>query len=420
MAVEDSAPPPSDAELVDLGAGVTLLPGLVDAHQHLVMDASTEGRRVAGASASDDELAWRRQGGRRRRRWPPVSPRCATSATAATSRSALRDELAADPAAGPRLVVSGPPLTTVGGHCWFLGGEVDGAEQVRAAVAERADRGVDVVKVFATGGNLTPGSDPGAAQFAPAELSELVAEVHRHGLPGRGARPRRDGIAAALSAGADTIEHFSFMTADSVVGDDALVDAVAAAGMQVVLTPGAVPGQPSPLPDAAAQLPLLLALQRRLVEVGVWVALGTDGGVAPNKPHDVMPYAVAMTTWTGRSPTDALTAATARAGEAVGLGGQVGVLRPGAAADVLAVNGDPTADVDALVDVVAVYRAGQRGGRRAAPTTRRTSPELALTERQAAMAAASVGTSSFLALMTGTPRRSAAASSTAPQKNATW
>ena len=85
-----------------------------------------------------------------------------------------------------------------------------------------------------------------------------------------------------------------------------------------------------------------------------------------------MPYAVAMATWTGRSATDALTAATARAGEAVGLGGEVGVLRPGAAADVLAVNGDPTVDVDALVDVVAVYRAGQRvaGALRRPPAVR--------------------------------------------------
>jgi imidazolonepropionase-like amidohydrolase len=370
VAVEDSAPPPSDAELVDLGADVTLLPGLVDAHQHLVMDASAGVVDVLNRS-SDDELA-------------AQARRAAAAALAAgvtTVRDlgdrgyvtlALRDELAAEPAAGPRLVVSGPPLTTVGGHCWFLGGEVDGVEQVRAAVAERAERGVDVVKVFATGGHLTPGSDPGAAQFAPDELSALVAEVHRYGLPVAVHAHGRDGIAAALSAGADTIEHFSFMTADSVVADDALVDAVVAAGMRVVLTPGSVPGKPSPLPDAAVQLPLLLALQRRLVEVGVWVALGTDGGVGPNKPHDVMPYAVAMTTWTGRSPMEALTAATARAGEAVGLGGQVGVLRPGAAADVLAVNGDPTVDVDALVDVVAVYRAGRRvaGALRRPPAVR--------------------------------------------------
>jgi imidazolonepropionase-like amidohydrolase len=358
VAVQDSAPPPSDAELVDLGEGVTVLPGLVDAHQHLVMDASLGVVDVL-TGATDAELAAQAR----------LAAAAALAAGVTTVRDlgdrgyvtlALRDELAADPGAGPRLVVSGPPLTTVGGHCWFLGGEVDGAQQARDAVAERADRGVDVVKVFATGGNLTPGSDPGAAQFEPAELAALVAEVPRHGLPVAVHAHGRDGIAAALSAGADTIEHFSFMTADSVVVDDALIDAVAAAGTHVVLTPGSAPGKQPPLGNIRAQLPLLLALQRRLVESGVWVALGTDGGVAPNKPHDVMPYAVAMTTWTGRSPIESLTAATARAGEAVGLGGQVGVLRPGAAADVLAVNGDPTADVDALVDVVAVYRAGQR------------------------------------------------------------
>jgi imidazolonepropionase-like amidohydrolase len=91
--------------------------------------------------------------------------------------------VAADPAGGPRLFVSGPPLTTAGGHCWFLGGEVAGVEHARAVVAERADRGVDVIKVMATGGNLTRGSDMGAAQFPHGELTTLVAEIYRRGLP---------------------------------------------------------------------------------------------------------------------------------------------------------------------------------------------------------------------------------------------
>jgi imidazolonepropionase-like amidohydrolase len=161
------------------------------------------------------------------------------------------------------------------------------------------------------------------------------------------------------------------MTAGSVVGDDVLVEAVAAAQAPVVLTPGSAPGQ-SPVDGIRARLPLLLGVQRRLAEVGVRVALGSDTGVAPSKSHDVMAYAVAMASWAGRSPTEALTAATARAGEAAGRGGQVGVLRSGAAADVLAVNGDPTADVDALVDVVAVYRAGLRvaGALRRPPAVR--------------------------------------------------
>uniref|UniRef100_UPI00262944BF amidohydrolase family protein n=1 Tax=Mycobacterium sp. TaxID=1785 RepID=UPI00262944BF len=86
-----------------------------------------------------------------------------------------------DRAGLPRVVASGPPLTTPGGQCHFLGGAMDG--DLRAAVAERAERGVDVIKVMASGGFATPGSDPFGAQLTTAQLTALVDEAHRVGLP---------------------------------------------------------------------------------------------------------------------------------------------------------------------------------------------------------------------------------------------
>ncbi len=77
----------------------------------------------------------------------------------------LRDRYRSDPASGPELVVSGPPLTRRQGHCWFLGGEADTVDELRAAVAERAARGCDVVKVMATGGVITPGFLPHQSQY---------------------------------------------------------------------------------------------------------------------------------------------------------------------------------------------------------------------------------------------------------------
>jgi Ankyrin repeats (3 copies) len=88
----------------------------------------------------------------------------------------LRHELAAHPERGPQLLVSGPPMTIPGGHCWFLGGEAAGVEGVRAAVRTLATREVDVVKVMVTGGNLTPGSVPWQSQYDVAELRVAVEE----------------------------------------------------------------------------------------------------------------------------------------------------------------------------------------------------------------------------------------------------
>ena len=129
---------------------------------------------------------------------------------------ALRDELAGDPTAGPELLVAGPPITTTGGHCWFFGGEVDDPAKVRAAVAERADRGVDAIKVMATGGGLTPGSRRTESQFDRAALDAMVDEAHRRGLPVAAHAHAPAGIADAVDAGVDSVEHCAFLTADGV------------------------------------------------------------------------------------------------------------------------------------------------------------------------------------------------------------
>src|SRR6266566_3574162 len=94
----------------------------------------------------------------------------------------LRDQ-AAGPDPMPTILASGPPITSPGGHCHFLGGEVDGAAAARTAVRERSERGVDVIKVMASGGNMTPGSLPYLPQFGVDVLRAIVAEAHRLGLP---------------------------------------------------------------------------------------------------------------------------------------------------------------------------------------------------------------------------------------------
>jgi imidazolonepropionase-like amidohydrolase len=154
---------------------------------------------------------------------------------------ALRAELAAQPASGPQVLAAGPPITTVQGHCWFLGGEAQGIDALRSAVAERADRGTDLVKIMATGGQLTPGSHPHESQYTRTELSTVVTEAHRRGLPVAAHAHGPQGITDAAAAGVDSIEHCSFMTADGVARDEQVLRAIAAAGIVVSLTVGTSP-----------------------------------------------------------------------------------------------------------------------------------------------------------------------------------
>jgi imidazolonepropionase-like amidohydrolase len=364
------AEPPQGAALVDLGEA-TLLPGLVDSHSHLVLDASND--PVGHLAGTDDNQLLKQCRAR---------ARAALAAGITTIRDLgdrrfvtlrLRQELAAHPAQGPQLLVSGPPVTTPGGHCWFLGGEAAGVDGVRSAVRALAGRGVDVVKVMVTGGNLTPGSMLWQSQYGPAELRAAAEEAHRAGLAITGHAHGAQGIAEAVAAGFDGIEHGAFLTADGVHQDPAVVDELAARGVVVSVTAAQnqPPGQPPPgmepgsdlarrFEALAKQLQQLVAGVLRLRAAGVPLTISSDAGIGPHKPHDVLPYAPGLARGIGFSGAEALRAVTSVAADACRVGDRKGRIAPGHDADLLAVAGDPLTDPNAVREVVAVFRAGHR------------------------------------------------------------
>jgi len=165
-----------------------------------------------------------------------------------------------------------------------LGAEVGTADDMRSAVREHVEHGVDVIKIIASGGNLTPGSRPELAQFDPEILRVAVDETHRADLKITAHAHGTPAVAGALSAGVDQLEHVTFMTADGV--DPAPPDLVATIverRVNLSLTVGFVPIPDPPPNPMTARLPALLANLRRLCSSGAPITAGTDAGVTPGQ-----------------------------------------------------------------------------------------------------------------------------------------
>ncbi|WP_440098815.1 amidohydrolase family protein [Streptosporangium sp. H16] len=353
--------PPDGVDLIDLGTDTFLMPGLVDPHVHLGFDAGPD-PVTAFTTADDAELLARMRTAAGR----------ALRAGITTVRDlgdrdylalALSAEMGRCPGEGPEILAAGPPITTPGGHCHFMGGAAEGAAALRAAVRDRHERGCAVVKIMLSGGNMTPGSPPPhESQYSAADLRVVVDEAHRLGLPVAAHAHGTRAIGDALAAGVDSIEHATFVTADGVDADPVLLAAIAGSDVFVSVTIGVVPGD-SPLvlpPEVAKRVQAVHEALRALYRLGARIVLGTDAGIMPAKPHDVLPYAIAQFTAEGPSPLEALTAATSLAAQACGVTDRKGRIAVGADADLLAVTGNPLDDLDRLRDVRAVFRAGVR------------------------------------------------------------
>jgi imidazolonepropionase-like amidohydrolase len=351
------AQPPEGAQVFDFGSDACVLPGLIDAHVHLAFDASAD--VVASLAACEDNaLLEHMEAAAMRALHAGV-----TTVRDLGDRKYLSLKLSGRvPSAGlPHIIASGPPITTNGGHCYFLGGEAEGAAALRSAVLERAERGCDVVKIMVSGGNLTAGSQPHESQYDLATLRIVVDEAHRAGLPAAAHVHGAQAVADAVEAGFDTLEHVTFFSADGVNADPGLLDRIAASGVVVSVTAGNMPNAPVPHPAIARRMAAIVANHGRMFRAGATMVPGTDAGVSPGKPHDVLPHALrALVEQIGMTPLKALRAATSIAANAVGLEGSKGRIAGGADADVLVVRGDPLADIGSVTNVAAVFRAGVR------------------------------------------------------------
>jgi imidazolonepropionase-like amidohydrolase len=350
------AAPPDGVPVIDCGAA-TLLPGLIDSHTHLCWEPSVDALEQF-ATADDEALLAR--------------ARRAASSALATGVTTVRDlgdrgyvgvrlrEELAERRTGPEVLAAGPPITRSKGHCCFLGGEADAPEALLEAVDERARRGVDVVKVMATGGFYTPGWGMHESQYTEESLRLIADRAHAHGLAVTAHAHGVDGIVAALRAGFDGIEHATFVTAELISrGDWAVVDQLAAAGIVVGATEAHRPDV-AVSPVVAQLVETWRTTYLEMFRRGVRMAVCSDAGIRPGRPHDVLPYGAVSFAGLGMSNADALRTVTENPAAACGLADRKGRLAKGYDADLVAFDGHPLFDISALLRPVGVIRAGER------------------------------------------------------------
>lgn len=346
-------------EVEDLG-DVTLLPGLIDAHVHLVWSASAEPHEVVETESRALTTLRCAANCERQLKAGVTTVRDVGSTDGLAVEIGLAVELGVIP--GPRVVASGRAVAMTGGHGWFLGREADGADAVRRAVREEIKSGATCIKFMASGGVYGGGEEPGSPQLSVKEMSAGVEEAHKAGRRVAAHAYSGEAINNALEAGVDSIEHGSFLDAET---------ARRMAGQGTYLVPtmsvyeamsekGAELGSPEYITRKTAEV---LASTReglaRALEAEVKVAAGTDCG-APGHPHGTLAQELRLISEAGTGPAGALDAGTRAAADLLGLGSKVGTLEPGKRADLLAVGGDPLTDTGALEDVRLVVRDGMK------------------------------------------------------------
>jgi imidazolonepropionase-like amidohydrolase len=355
---------PADATRIDL-PNATVLPGLIDAHTHLTMDPRFGYDTLAISSPRATLI------GAKNARLTLLAGFTTVRNVGARDFTdvALRDAINAGEVPGPRLLVSGPPLSITGGHCdnnmlpfeyhATNEGVADGIAAVQHKVRENIKYGSDLIKVCATGGVLSLGDNPQHSQFTLEEMKAIVADAHRLGRKVAAHAHGAEGIRWAAEAGVDSIEHGSYI-------DDAGIAVMKEHGTYLVPTlylgdwmidNAGLTRLPPPLLSKAQEV--IPAARKNIAHAfasGVKVAFGTDAAVYP---HGLNAHEFAVMVRLGLTPLQAIQAATINAADLLGWTGKVGTLEPGAWADIVAVDGDPIKDVTTLERVKFVMKGGE-------------------------------------------------------------
>ena len=386
---------PARFKVIDLG-DVTLSPGFMDAHTHLTFDFSGNynERRLSELETNVSEMAFR---------CVPLA-RTTLEAGFTTVRDlgsgatnshefidvSMRNAINRGVIPGPRMLVAAHGIGATGGHfddtagfrAMLFGREpdyrdgiADGPEEIRKAVRYQIKNGADVIKAAVSGGVLSPTDEVDTPQFTPAEIAALVDETHRLrkkiAVHCHGDQAARE----AIEAGVDSIEHGSFLKPETLT---------LMKNKGIYLTPtlmatewimGKIDNYPPVLQvKAKAAAAARSEMFRNAIKIGVKISFGTDAAVFP---HGQNAKEFKLMVDLGMTPIDALKSATANTAELFGIASKVGTLEKGKLADIIAMPGDPMADITATERVSFVMKEGRivRNGPVAPQTSLRSTKE---------------------------------------------
>src|SRR6266403_2661878 len=355
---------PADATVIEL-PNATVLPGLIDAHTHITFTPNFGYSRLA-ISIPREALTGAR------------NAKITLEAGFTTIRNvgasgyadvALRDAVNAGDVPGPRMLVSGPALSITGGHCdnnllpfdyhATNGGVADGVEAVQHKTREIIKYGADLIKVCATGGVLSKGDNPQHSQYTLDEMKAIVTDAHRLGRKVAAHAHGAEGIRWASMAGVDSIEHGSYI-------DDAAIAEMKKNGTYLVPTlylmdwffdnAARIGTPPELIAKGREVMPAARKNVARAFAAGVKVGFGTDAAVYP---HGLNAHEFAVMVKLGLTPLQAIQSATINDADLLGWSDKVGTIEPGKWADIIAVDGDPLADVTTLERVKFVMKGGE-------------------------------------------------------------
>ena len=370
----DIRAPEGAAAQISHYAGCTIMPGMIDCHTH--HNGFGDGRLGDDLALLPDEILTVQSARNARASLYSGVTTIRENGPKNVTMFRLRDAINEGLVIGPRMVLCGRPVSIIGGHMSYFGGEVTGTNEARALTRQLIKEGADYIKITATGGT-TRTSFPTLPSFNVDELRAVTEEARKFGKLTATHSSNSAGIANSLDAGVDMIIHCYYLDADGAVNfredvaerierQSAFVNPTLQVSRATAweLThkrdaQGLTVPEQAELETARSNLDVRLDHTRRMIDMGVKVITGSDSSWSSYQLGNTV-YETELLVHAGYTPMQGVLSVTSWAADALGVSDTVGTLEPGKAADILVVQGNPAEDINALWNVEDVFLAGRK------------------------------------------------------------